>query len=256
MDNISKILHYVTMVAKEPIDVDGKTLFKNKEHIKLQRSFFYVDGCNQCGACCIAESNVYTPKEYLHIMNCTEQEFIDEDLDYSVMEKFRSGIREEVHAINGKEVPFYIYDKEPNEMFIPNKNRVVPRCTWLKDYQDGRYRCTIHPVVSMTCDMPHLRFTYSNNTTVSVGTQQYGRNWALGCKVEFSEPQTEEHFNQIKESRMKKLRRIDDVSQELGVETWVPEMLEYIKKIPFENHQDFLQKDIVVFHKKFFWRTM
>ena len=108
----------------------------------------------------------------------------------------------------------------------------------------------------MTCDMPHLRFTYSNNTTVSVGTQQYGRNWALGCKVEFSEPQTEEHFNQIKESRMKKLRRIDDVSQELGVETWVPEMLEYIKKIPFENHQDFLQKDIVVFHKKFFWRTM
>lgn len=252
MDNISKILHYVTMVAKEPINVDGEVQFKNKDHIKLQKSFFYVDGCNQCGACCIPESNVYTQKEYDHIMNCTEEEFINEDLDYSIMEKFRSGIREEVHRINDKDISFYIYDAEKNEMFIPNKNRIVPRCTWLKDYQDGRFRCTIHPVVSMTCDMPHLRFTYSNNTTVSVGTQQYGRNWALGCKVEFSEPSTEEHFNQIKESRIRKLERIDEVSQELGVETWIPEMVNYIKKIPYENHHDYLGKDIVVFHKKFF----
>ena len=256
LDNISKILHYVTMVAKSPITVDGEEIFKNKEHIKLQQSFFYVDGCNQCGACCIPESNVYTQKEYDHIVNCTEQEFIDEDLDYSVMEKFRAGIRKEVHEINGKDISFYIYDKEENEMYIPNKDRVVPRCTWLKDYQDGRYRCIIHPVVSMTCDMPHLRFTYTGNKTVSVGTQQYGRNWALGCKVVFSEPENEEHFEQIKSSRMKKLQRIDDVSQELGVETWVPEMLEYIEKIPFENHQDFLRKDIVVFNKKFFGRVL
>lgn len=256
MDNISKILHYVTMVAKEPIEVDGETQFKTKEHIKLQHSFFFVDGCNQCGACCIPESNVYTQKEYDHIINCTEKEFIDEDLDYSVMEKFRDGIRKEIHVINGTEIPFYIYDAEKNEMYIPNKDRIVPRCTWLKDYHDGRFRCTIHPVVSMTCDMPHLRFTYSNHSTVSVGTQQYGRNWALGCGVNFGIPETEEHFLQIKASRMKKLARIDEVSNELGIETWIPDMLEYIQKIPFENYYHYLGKDIVVFHKKFFGKTL
>lgn len=256
MDNISKILHYVTMVAKDPIDVDGEILFKPKEHIKLQQSFFFVDGCNQCGSCCIPESNVYTKKEYEHIMNCTEQEFINEDLDYSIMEKMRSGIREEMHKINGEDVPFYIYDHEQNDMFIPNKGRIVPRCTWLKDYQDGRFRCTIHPVVSMTCDMPHLRFTYSNNTTVSVGTQQYGRNWALGCKVEFCEPLSEIQFSSIKVSRMNKLRRLDSIACELGVETWVPEMLDYIVKIPYENYHDYLGKDVVVFHRNFFGKML
>lgn len=256
MDNISKILYYVTMVAKNPINVDGEELFKNKEHIKLQKSFFYVDGCNQCGGCCVAESNVYTQDEYNHIMNCTEQEFIDEDLDYAAIDKLRSGIREEVHKVNGHDIPFYVYDKENNEMFLPVRNRIIQRCSWLRDYQDGRYRCIIHPVVSMTCDMPHLRFTYSSQKTVSVGTQQFGRNWALGCNVVFSEPQTEAHFEQIKLSRIKKLQRIDNIASELFTETWIPEMVDYIQKIPFENYHDFLKKDVVVFRKKFFGRSI
>lgn len=256
VDNISKILFYVEMVTKDPIDADGTIYYKRKEHIKLQQSFFYVDGCVNCGGCCVAESNVYTPKEYEHIMKCTEAEFNESDLDYSEIYRLREGIHEEIHIINGKEIPFYVYDLEKNNMFLPVRNKILPRCSWLKLYDDGNYKCKIHPVVSLTCDMPHLRFTYSTTGTVSVGTQQFGRNWALKCPVKFLEPQNEEHFNQIRESRIRKLNRIDHVANELGVETWVPEMIKYINKIPFENYHDFLGRDVVSLHNRFFGREL
>ncbi len=256
MDNISKILHYVTMVAKEPIVVDAVSYFKPKDHIKLQHSFFYTDGCNFCGGCDVPEDNVYTPGEYEWILNCPKSEFDYWGLDYADLEYLRSKLYEEVHTINGRNITFYVYDKDKNDMYLPTRGKMLPRCSWSKEFELGIFKCRIHPVVSLTCDMPHLRFTYSNNSTVSIGIQQFGRNWALKCPVKFQEPQTEQEFNENRMSRIRKLDRIDSVANELGVETWIPEIAEYIHKIPFDNYQEFLGKDCVTMHKKFFGREI
>lgn len=251
--NIDKILQYAVMVAKNPIIVDGESYFRPKNCIKLQKSFFLKDGCNFCGGCDVAEDNVYTPEEYQRILSCPKDEFDFWGLDYEDLSVLKSKLREETHDVNGRQIVLYTYKLEPNNLFLPTRDRVIPRCTWSKEFEPGVFKCRIHPVVSLTCDMPHLRFSYVARTaTVSLGIQQFGRNWALKCPVVFEEPQDEFQFIEARDSRIRKLKRLDAVCNEFGAETWIPEMLEYINKIPYDRYQDFLQKTCVVTRKKYF----
>lgn len=169
----------------------------------------------------------------------------------------KSGLKEETHTINDQEVTFYSYKLEQNDLYLPTRGRIIPRCTWSKEYEPGIFKCRIHPVVSLTCDMPHLRFSYvSRSGTVSLGIQQFGRNWALKCPVRFKEPSSESEFNEARESRLRKLNRLDKLVHEFGSETWIPEMIEYINKIPYSNYSEFLGKDCVSLHTKFFGRSI
>ena len=251
--NIEKFLEYVTMVAKTPIIVDGQPYFRKKERIRLQYNFFYKDTCQFCGGCCVYEHNLYTPQEYQWILNCPKSEFDKWGLDYSDLDVLKSGLIEERHTIGlGVEKVFHRFNKIDNDMYLPTREKVIPRCAWLKKYEDGTFKCKIHPVVSLTCDMPHLRFMCSKRGTVSIGIQQFGRNWALHCPVAFSEPQTEEEFNEARASRIRKLQRLDMVTCEFGVKSWVPELIDYINSIPYDHYKDYLGVDAVITHRKFF----
>ena len=72
--------------------------------------------------------------------------------------------------------------------------------------------------------MPHLRFVHNQNTHHTViRVIQFGRNWALKCPVEFG-PEDEKST----QSRIDWLRRLYHSSQDLGIDTWLPEILEYL----------------------------
>lgn len=244
VNNVEKILQYLQVVAKDSILIDGKIIGKKVKHIKLQKGFFLLDDCMQCGCCCPPESNLYTQFEYDYIMNCDKSEFDKEGLDYNDLIQLRSKLVLEKHIINGKEIPFYIYPRDKNELYLPNKGKSVSMCSWLHDYGDGNYRCKVHPIVSITCDMPHFRF-HSNKETTSIGIMQFGRNWALGCKVQFHQPENNIEFQIAKENRLRKLHKMNRIAEEFNVDTYLPEIIKYVEKIEFDNYETYLSKDIV-----------
>lgn len=257
MDNTSKILWYLRLVSKGPITVDDKVHDMGINEIKLSPTFFYSDDCQVCGdCCCVAEDNVYTQHEYDLIMNMTEEEFraegyifSEEGFDPSYLVRLKEKVQPEYHIVNGKEVPFYVAKREDVKLTrvhcAPEKADVeVPRCTWTRRDPDGLTKCSIHPVRSVTCDMPHVRFIYRKGGNLSIGIVQYGRNWAMGCPVTFHAPKDEEEWKSNKENRLRKLNHLLKCADDLGVETWLPEIINYVENIPYENYERWLGKTI------------
>lgn len=240
MHNIDKIIHYIKFFAKNPIEIDGRIEERKKDGIRLASTFFHTDDCIQCGRCCIGEDHVYTEHEYIWIMECPDREFENENLPVSRLYELRENIFAETHVINGKEINVYVHKCPKTEMFIPAKGKVKETCNWLFE-QDGLYRCGIHPVSSMTCDLPHTRMFHAREGTVSIATSQYGRNWAMGCPITFREPKDEEEFNAIKTRRIAKLQSIEDCAKDMNItKTYLPEIISYIQGIQFDNYKSAL----------------
>lgn len=244
MNNLDKILHYILFFSREPIEVDGQIKDRKKTGIRLSSTFFHSDDCIQCGRCCIGEDHVYTEHEYKHIMNCTKEEFDAEDLPVDRLYELQRNTFPEHHIINGKDIIVYVHKCPKTIMYIPAKGKEKETCNWL--FEDrGLYRCGIHPVSSMTCDLPHTRMFHVKNGTVSIGTSQYGRNWAMGCPIEFFEPKDEDEFEYIKNRRITKLQSIEDCAKDMNITTFIPEVIDYIKPIMFENYELALGHDFI-----------
>lgn len=246
MNNLDKVLQYLTTVMVKPIIVDGEEIFKPVECVKLSPSFFLKDGCNSCGCCCVPESNLYTESEYGDIVDISREDVEAYGLDYKYIQKLIDGIHIEEHTINGELVNTYIYDLDKNDLFLPNKEKIVPRCSWVFEKSPGFFLCHIHPVRSITCIMPHLRMMYNTKSkSTSIGNIQFGRNWAVKCPVTFNPPKDENEFNNIKLSRLEKLKHLNTVANDLGIQTYLPEIIAYIEAIPYDNYLDYLGKDIL-----------
>jgi len=245
MKNIDKILHYIKFFAKHPIEIDGEIQERKRNGFRLAPTFFHTDDCIQCGRCCIGEDHVYTEHEWQRILSCPDKEFEDENLPVFRLHELRENTFPETHVINGKEITVYVHKCPKTEMFIPAKGRVKQTCNWMFE-QNGLYRCGIHPVVSMTCDLPHTRMFHAREGTVSISTAQYGRNWAMGCPITFRPPKDKEEFEYIKNRRIAKLQSIADCASDMNIQdTYIPEIIEYIQSIPYENYEDALGYDFI-----------
>ena len=245
MKNIDKLMYYLQLVLKDDVTLDGKVYEANINKIQLSNTFFNTDGCISCGCCCIVEDNVFTQREYDYIMNCTDQQFIDAQLDPEDLHKLKDGIFEEHHTVDGKDVAVYVHKVTPAPFFVPGKGREVNRCSWTRHPDDTHFYCGIHPVTSITCKMPHVRFIKTKNT-LSLSMTQYGRNWALGCPIKFDAPKDEKEFNNIKEGRLVKLRLLKQVGEDLNItNTYLPEIIEYVENTTWDNYKSRLTRNII-----------
>lgn len=259
MDNTSKIIWYLRLVAKEPIQIDGREEWMGIKTIGLSPSLFYTDECEVCGdCCCVHEDNVYTQFEYDKIMNMTDEEFRaegyifgPEGFDPVYLNRLKPMIHSETHVVNGKEINLYIAPVDKDVKLTcthcpPRKEGFeYPRCTWTRRDPDGLTKCSIHPVRSITCDMPHVRFIYQKGKTMSIGIVQYGRNWSIGCPIAFSAPKDEERWQKNKDNVLRKLKHLNQNGLDMNIETWLPEIIEYIEAIPYENHESYLGRHII-----------
>lgn len=222
-----KILEYIDKVSKEPIVLNGEPFGTPPvSKVTLNESFFWKDDCHMCGKCCPNETTVWTAEGVKRITNATSDDFSRWGLDYDVVQEIYSRMEEHVVDINGKEVAFFVSDKDKNsEAFHlewPDRKE-QPRCHWLFE-KDGTYRCRIHPVRSVTCGMPHCRFFHNANThNTTIGVSQFGRNWRLKCPVEFG-PVDE----QSTQTRILWLERLHATAEDCGIETFLPEILDYL----------------------------
>lgn len=227
-----KLLEYVNRVAVEPMMItDGPFRepfgYPPVSSVSLKESFFYKDDCVMCGRCCLNETTAWTEEGMKRIISATPEDFNRWELDYSVIDEVRERMQVRDVNINGKDVRFYVCDKDKSsaafKLSWPDRKE-SERCHWLFE-KDGTYRCRVHPVRSVTCGMPHCRFFHNASThRTSIGVSQYGRNWALKCPVEFM-AQVDENSVQ---SRILWLERLNDVANDCGVKTLLPDILEYL----------------------------
>ena len=132
----------------------------------------------------------------------------------------------QVIDINGSSIVYWVSDKDRGKA----ANRLAwedrderERCHWLFE-KEGTHRCRIHPIRSVTCGMPHCRVFLNKNTrTSTIGLSQFGRNWALKCPVVFGAVDEESTL-----SRIHWLDILNRVSQDLGIDTFLPEILTYL----------------------------
>lgn len=222
-----KLLEYVNKVAKEPIIVNGQPFGKAPVvRVSLNESFFLKDDCVMCGRCCLNETTAWTDEGMNRIKGATPEDFSKWELDYAVVDEIFQRMTTNTVDINGKAVNFYVCGRdkvsEAFKLSWPDRKE-SPRCHWLFE-KDGTYRCRVHPVRSVTCGMPHCRFFHNEKThSTSIGVSQYGRNWALKCPVEFG-PVDEASV----QSRILWLERLYAVAQDCGINTFLPEILEYL----------------------------
>lgn len=244
--NIDKLLQYLQCVSKHPINVDGKVIGDQITDIRLNSKFFYNDSCQNCGSCDPPESNLYTASEYQAILDATEEQFTEYGLEYSYLEELRNNLIQTTWNINGLDVPFWMYEQQENILYLPSREKEVPRCSWCFQCDEHKYKCRIHPVESITCIMPHLRiFHVSGSHRSSIGISQFGRNWALGCPVILTPPKNEEEFNYNKQNRINKLRRLMQVGLDMNIDTYLPEVIQYVEATEYDNHLKRLHKNVI-----------
>lgn len=229
IDSSTKILEYINKVSKEFMIVDGNAFgYAPVDRVVLNESFFLKDDCKMCGKCCPNETTVWTKEGLDRINSAVPADFERWGLDFSSVDEIRSRMKTVVHSINGKNIEFYVSDRDSNSEAFKlswDDRKGQMRCHWLFE-KEGTYRCRIHPVRSVTCGMPHCRFFHSetaHETTTTIAVSQFGRNWALKCPVEFNEVDEESV-----QTRILWLQRLNDSANDVGVETYLPEILDYL----------------------------
>lgn len=229
IESSTKILEYINKVSKEFMIVDGNAFgYAPVDRVVLNESFFLKDDCKMCGKCCPNETTVWTKEGLDRINSAVAADFERWGLDFSSVDEIRSRMKTVVHSINGKNIEFYVSDRDSNAEAFKlswNDRKEQMRCHWLFEKEET-YRCRIHPVRSVTCGMPHCRFFHSetaHETTTTIAVSQFGRNWALKCPVEFNEVDEESV-----QTRILWLQRLNDSANDVGVETYLPEILEYL----------------------------
>lgn len=228
MDSIYKLIDYIAKVSKEPITIDGKVILdKPVTQVTVSDKFFLKDDCTMCGRCCPNENTAYTQSRWRSFTHTLIEEFENLGLNYSDAQMLFAHAEKKLINVNNRDVIFYSHpkdnSKECNRINYEDRPN-IERCHWVFE-KDGKYLCKIHPVRSITCGMPHLRFFHNKNTGhTSLGVSQFGRNWALGCPVNF------EGIDEASvQTRIFWLKELKQASDDLGIRTYLPEVIDYLE---------------------------
>ena len=228
VNNIIKTLMYIYPISKQTITY-GKDKWEPVNAIYLRESLFCKDECLVCGKCCIAEDNIFLPFEVENMYN----ELRDKDIDTSIHKlngKGYSNIEELIESLepfyvnlNGKEFKLF-KSSLPSNVYTFEDRGTLKRCHWDLPTEDGRLGCGIHPVSSLTCKMPHIRFFYnSKKLSTSIGHSQYGRNWAMKCPATVSKTEFDESAVLTAINNFRLLKKYCEYFQ---IDTYCDEILE------------------------------
>ena len=237
IDSSLKLIDYIAKVAKEPIVLDGKPVsIPVPTSVTIDESFFWKDGCVMCARCCVNEASAWTREGVNRIIQYVESGQQGENngevgvavVSADDIEELSEMIVDRVINVNGQDRTLYICPKDkPYEgqwQYLEGRGD-RQRCHWVRDL-DGKLCCGIHPIRSVTCGLPHIRFFYVKKTNRTVlRTMQYGRNQKLGCPIEFG-PATEEGMA----DKIRWLKILNDCADDLGISTWLPEIVEYLEE--------------------------
>lgn len=237
INSVYKLLDYLVKVAKEPVDVNGSSVHYDPPlSVTISESFFWKDNCIMCGRCCMNETVVWTDEGLNRIIRYIDtppnaENSSDEGvlrISSEDLEDLSTILVPQVLTINGVERTFYVCPKDSRydgqwHYFEGKGDR--QRCHWMREL-DGKFCCGIHPVRSVTCALPHMRFYHAKKTNRTfIRMMQYGRNHKLGCPIEFGEVSEEGMPDKIHW-----LKILKECADDLGISTWLPEIIQYLEE--------------------------
>lgn len=237
INSVYKLLDYLCKVSKETIEVKGSSMkLTVPESVTISESFFWKDSCIMCGRCCMNETVVWTQEGLNRIIRYVDNpENLVNDSNVGVVKVSSSDIEElsaliqpQSIVINGEPRTFYVCPKDSvysgQWHYFEGKGE-RQRCHWMREL-DGKFCCGIHPIRSVTCALPHMRFYYASKTNRTfLRMMQYGRNHKLGCPIEFGEVSEEGMQDKIHW-----LKILNDCANDLGISTWLPEIVQYLEE--------------------------
>lgn len=228
IESSAKLLEYINRVAKVPLVVNGEPFgHEPPKKVTIRQSFFLKDSCTMCGKCCPNETTAWTQEGIHRILDEPAETFFKFGLDPAVKEAIYQNVEDVVINVNGKDVRMWVHpaddNKTANRLSWPDRAETT-RCHWLFE-KDGTHRCSIHPIRSITCGLPHVRFLYTAKTNhTTIGTLQFGRNFRLKCPVKFTEFDEESV-----QTKILWLKRLNNCAIDMGVPTFLPEIISYLE---------------------------
>jgi len=241
-----KLIHYVGYMTKEKFTATYnkvKTSYEPANKVILSPAFFRGDDCVCCGRCCKNFTTTYTQEGKNRIDNCKDEDYAKFGLDPSIKQTFIDKLEQVNININGKEIPFWgSFQKDKSKLVHANYENTNPkkdqflRCAWTIEIEPGKWVCSIHPMKSITCALPHMNIYHNVKNNVYIRKQQYGRNFLLGCPIEFGEFK----YDSYKNWDLYWLKALRDAANDMQINTYLPELLNYLESI-----DDKLQKGIV-----------
>lgn len=232
-----KLIHYVGYLTKEPFTAQyGKisTSYNPPEEVILSPLFFRGDVCLNCNRCCKDFTTTFTESGKDRILSATKADYDVFDLAMDRHSLLLDKLTEAEILLNGKPVKFYAY-------FHPAESRKTRRCDFLLNG-----RCGIHPVKSVTCALPHMNFFYSSrNNKTYIRRQQFGRNFYLQCPTVFSAFDYESY----KSWDLVWLKKLEEVSNDMGISTYLPDVLAYLDSIDDELKAGIIPTEKLIFSK-------
>lgn len=240
--SFGKFLDYVAHLAKEPVhlEIDGTDYnWEAPDRIVLSPLFFRGDDCFRTGKCCKNYDIVFTQEGVDEIHKATKENYDAWGLPMDGHDGLLSRLTEKNVLVNGS----------PSKLWMDpatKESKATGKCNHLQYGEDGLSFCDIQPVKSITCHMPHNVVKFSRGTT-HIRKQQFGRNWALGCPVKFRGFDYE-RFTTVD---VPLFERLGVVGDDLGIETWIPEILDLFKSHDEDLKNSRLPKSEITFLPEF-----
>ena len=246
--SLTKILKRLGNITKHPFALcfERKHIgFSPPTQVTISESFYRSAKCKMCGKCDRKIQNVslvYTASEVDWIRSKLPQLLLEEK---GVANKLLSGLKKvqftllknlithspdlEPYFGSGREAEIYVY-----------RNTSGP-CDFAIEGLFDSILCGIHKVKPIHCALPMLQIDRTKDSARLIKRPR-GRNWRFGCPVEFKEFDYEEFLKWD----LHCLSRLWMIERDLGLDTWLTEILNYLIGNLSEISAGHLEKHILV----------
>lgn len=230
ISSVDKTLHYLNSVSKDRHHIEFANSYYDmvaKDEFFIQPSLFCKDECLSCGQCC---------RNYDTIMFPTDMEELRRraDAGQEPYQFYLDNCNSLPMCVDGKSFEYYsvppMSSKDSHDIWCDR--HTVLNCRWIF-MKDNLKLCKIHEYRCITCGFPHMELYMNKQITNRgyLGHKQFGRNHQLGCKVDISRPMDQTTLD----DNIYWLTRLQTVADYLGIETWLPDILQTLNNIDLNN---------------------
>lgn len=231
-DSINKLFGYIGLLIKDDMtvvfDKNYQIEYKAPKSVSISQTLFQTDSCHSSGKCCkVAFDLAYTREGYERV----ERQKITNPTSTSLL----AALKKVETEINGKSVDVWVHLNDKIARYTGAKT-----CDFLENPSEGpfagKFICGLHggynrifeSLQPFHCIAPHFVVRSRMSGCSFIGRMQFGRNWRFGCPVVFE--RGDKYFEKDYKLDLDKLRMMLAISKDMGVETWIPEIVDWLEK--------------------------
>lgn len=199
--SIEKNLEMLSKVAKKSFAFEqggNVTTYGAPKQVYISQTFFRRFDCQMCGWCCIRATLEYYPFQ----------------LDAIKGKQIESNLKKEIFTINGVEKFILKYDQLDHD---------CRKCKFLKPTT-----CMIHDQHSFNCRLEPIKMRRRGDKGYLMKTHP-GRRWVRREGIQAQCKFFDYSMEQLRDHDLPLLEEMNRIAEYLGIETWLPEIINRLK---------------------------